>query len=185
MEKLYYSNCLFEAIKAKLKDWKNIEIKIIPRRLNVSNTNHFYWVNKSTKDIFDFSFDDSTSKKGLLYPYLYKGRIYKVDESKHNKLLNVGVKRSIRNLEKKLNFKSDYSSLVEMSKTLDWELYDDSLEESYFKENNKFPYVLGLYESGDTFQVKLYYIKKDFGLENPDNDKIHYWKKLNISVPYL
>lgn len=36
-----YSNCLFEAWKAKLKDWNNVYIFNTPKELN--NTHHFMW----------------------------------------------------------------------------------------------------------------------------------------------
>lgn len=36
-----YSNCLFEAIKAKIKDPKNVQIIYLPSRLNVYKGCHF------------------------------------------------------------------------------------------------------------------------------------------------
>lgn len=36
-----YSNCLFEAIKAKIKDPKNVQIRLIPPSINNWNL-HFY-----------------------------------------------------------------------------------------------------------------------------------------------
>ena len=40
------SNCLFEAIKAKIKDPKNVKIHRFPITLN-NNQLHFYWINES------------------------------------------------------------------------------------------------------------------------------------------
>lgn len=39
----FYSNCLFEAIKAKLKNPKNVHIHLIPKTLK--KRIHFYWYN--------------------------------------------------------------------------------------------------------------------------------------------
>ena len=43
--KLKYSNCFFEALKAKLKDWKNVKITYIPPKYNECYCPHFLWSN--------------------------------------------------------------------------------------------------------------------------------------------
>ena len=48
-----YSNCLFEAIKAKIKDPKNVQIHLIPPSINNWNL-HFYWINKSNQTIYHY-----------------------------------------------------------------------------------------------------------------------------------
>lgn len=47
------SNCLFEAIKAKLKDPRNVKICLLPLSLN-NNRLHFYWINKSENRFYHF-----------------------------------------------------------------------------------------------------------------------------------
>ena len=42
-----YSNCLIEAIKAKIKDPKHIKIHMIPLKLN-HNRVHFYWTDSES-----------------------------------------------------------------------------------------------------------------------------------------
>ena len=48
----FYSNCLFEAIKGKLKDWKNVEVKKVRSRDNMI---HFVWINRKEKTQYDFA----------------------------------------------------------------------------------------------------------------------------------
>lgn len=43
MDKMFYSNCFFEAIKAKLKNWKSVKITYIPARYNECYCPHFLW----------------------------------------------------------------------------------------------------------------------------------------------
>ena len=42
-----YSNCLIEAVKAKIKDPKNVSIRMYPASINNGQV-HFYWVNVDT-----------------------------------------------------------------------------------------------------------------------------------------
>lgn len=66
----FYSNCLFEAIKAKLKDPKNIKIHYVGKEL-VGST-HFYWYDFSDiPEIYGvWSF---THKTKLKQKILFKG----------------------------------------------------------------------------------------------------------------
>lgn len=57
MRKEYWSNCLLEAIKAKLKDWKNIKIIHIPAKKNDVNCPHWMWLNRKTMEVQDFHCD--------------------------------------------------------------------------------------------------------------------------------
>lgn len=41
-----YSNCLFEALKAKLKDWKNTKIIYLNPKINDKHW-HFFWIKNS------------------------------------------------------------------------------------------------------------------------------------------
>ena len=40
---MFYSNCLLEAVKHKLKDWKHVKITYIPPRYNEVFCPHFLW----------------------------------------------------------------------------------------------------------------------------------------------
>ncbi|WP_288984250.1 restriction endonuclease subunit S [uncultured Treponema sp.] len=52
--KTFYSNCFFEALKAKLKDWKNVEVIYLPKELAFrSRFGHFLWKNKTTNDYLE------------------------------------------------------------------------------------------------------------------------------------
>lgn len=70
--KPFYSNCLFEAIKAKLKDPKNVKIHFLGKQL--TGTMHWYWYNLSDapEDRGVYSF---THKAKLKQRILFKGFI--------------------------------------------------------------------------------------------------------------
>jgi hypothetical protein len=64
------SNCLFEAIKAKIKDPKNVKIHRFPITLN-NNQLHFYWINESENRFWHYSLPNS---KAFCNP-LFDGKI--------------------------------------------------------------------------------------------------------------
>ena len=51
---MFYSNCLFESIKHKIKDWKNIKITYIPAQYNECFCHHFMW--SDGEHDYDFGF---------------------------------------------------------------------------------------------------------------------------------
>ena len=51
----YYSNCLIETIKYKLKNWHNVKITYIPSKYNLVKTPHFLW----SDGIKDYDFGTS------------------------------------------------------------------------------------------------------------------------------
>ena len=53
-----YSNCLIEAIKAKIKN-RNVEIHTFPFALN-NNQLHFYWVDKAKNQMYHYCLPGST-----------------------------------------------------------------------------------------------------------------------------
>lgn len=52
MKKQFRSNCLLEALKAKLKDWSNTEIKHVRSKDNLI---HFVWIDKKNGYRYDFA----------------------------------------------------------------------------------------------------------------------------------
>lgn len=70
MAKTYYSNCLLEAIKAKLKHGK--EIKILHVKSN-DGLHHFLWYDLKDNNIYDFEQLETVRLwSGLLW---FKGKI--------------------------------------------------------------------------------------------------------------
>lgn len=86
---MFYSNCLIEAIKAKLKNPKNVKVFYIRAKGDIIP--HFMW----TDGLYDYDFtivkDDNCNKK-LINEIFFKGRIRKCDlgfiEEFKNKRLN-------------------------------------------------------------------------------------------------
>ncbi len=64
-----YSNCLIEAIKAKIKN-RNVEIHRFPFALN-NNQLHFYWIDKAENQIYHYCLPGSTK---FCVP-LFKGKL--------------------------------------------------------------------------------------------------------------
>ena len=52
-----YSNCLFETLKAKLKEPKAVHIKMLPGKFRNNIFPHFYWI----KDNYAYDFRSEKS----------------------------------------------------------------------------------------------------------------------------
>lgn len=79
----YYSNCLIEAIRAKLKNPKKVKIKYIPAHLNEVFCPHIMW--HDGKYTYDFY------AKGYLKPFQrlwHKGHIRKSEYGYYDKVMN-------------------------------------------------------------------------------------------------
>lgn len=66
-----YSNCLFEALKAKIKDPKNVQIHLVPPSLNHFDL-HFYWVDEVENRVFHYTAKNS-GIWAKLNIFLFKG----------------------------------------------------------------------------------------------------------------
>lgn len=64
-----YSNCLIEAVKAKIKN-RNVEIHRFPFSLN-NNQLHFYWIDKAQNQLYHYCLPGSTK---FCVP-LFKGKL--------------------------------------------------------------------------------------------------------------
>lgn len=118
ISKDFYSNCLVESIKAKLKNWKNTRIIYIPRKLNVANNCHFMWQDVLTEKLYEFvSTKDCPS---FLETIFEKGHIQEVPKERHNAFVNAGLKKFLKKYENKLIFKSEISELEDFKKAHTW-----------------------------------------------------------------
>ena len=84
-----YSNCLIEAIKAKIKDPKNVHIFLLPKHYGGGAT-HFMWYNTKNGKYYH-SADTNPSKLGTLkswrkikYTLWHEHRIKEIDEEYFN-----------------------------------------------------------------------------------------------------
>ena len=74
MKQEYYSNCLFEALKAKIKWGKQIRIIYIPARKNEVFCPHFMWHDLLDDNIKDFHAENGYIEKWYNI-FLFKGCI--------------------------------------------------------------------------------------------------------------
>lgn len=89
-----YSNCLIEAIKAKIKDPKHIKIHRIPLKLN-HNKIHFYWTDSEK---FYHYVSPNQHPKNILW---FKG-VYKVyDSTLFNTIMLCRMEQRNWSIEKK------------------------------------------------------------------------------------
>ena len=182
--KIKYSNCLLEAIKAKLKDWKNIKILFIPKRFNDENLCHFMWLNTSSNKLYDFKADKRITN--LCKLLLFRGTIRKTDfknyysnymNSKITKFLKEKYRKEELKFEKKFGYVSQNSSL---------EFYDYWHEKWHFISDSEYPtledgfgdLIQVLIEDNDSLQLGLMHLTKD-GVQNTLNLKIKCWRYFN------
>lgn len=60
------SNCLIEAVKAKIKNPQNVKIHYIPAKLNNGNL-HFYWYDFADQSIFQFTHKANVKSSNILF----------------------------------------------------------------------------------------------------------------------
>ena len=94
MEKAYYSNCLFETVKAKLRNWGDIRIQFIPKKFNDARSFHFIWKNTKTNQSFDFKAERTPSN--VIKLLWFKGHIrlglMEIDENGIKNEANLKIK---------------------------------------------------------------------------------------------
>ena len=80
---MMYSNCLIEALKAKLKDPKNVHIFFVPKKFGGGAT-HFMWFNEVTHKYYHSVATDQNCGKNFWHKVWHKQKIKEVDESLFN-----------------------------------------------------------------------------------------------------
>ena len=73
-KKEWYSNCLIEAIKAKIKWGKEVKIIHIPARKNENYCPHFMWYDTLDGNIKDFTAGHGYTEKWWNF-FIFKGHI--------------------------------------------------------------------------------------------------------------
>ena len=125
----YYSNCLFEAIKAKLKSWKNVRILYIPKHFNIDGTSgHFIWTD-SIFDPDDQYFFEFCAPKNRHNHIWFKGIVSRTKRSEIERMFNIALARNkkLRKLEKAFGIKFNSMKFNEMQKLIgkcDWKYVD-------------------------------------------------------------
>lgn len=122
--KPFISNCLFEAIKAKLRNWKDVKIIYIPKWLNPNrkHPNHFLWLNTKLNLCYEFTTIRPVNTYKLPLSFM-KGCISVYNMDYYNNYMNRLLKARYHQLEKKLMFKNkifEEQSITdkELSKTI-------------------------------------------------------------------
>ena len=101
------SNCLIEALKAKIKNPKSVTIHVFPLSLN-NNQLHFYWIDDSENRVFHYAKANCNSFCCPLFEGVLKKRIRDCFEEKmmmamidkkwsYKKIMKVAKKMGIRN----------------------------------------------------------------------------------------
>lgn len=116
ISKIFYSNCLFEAIKAKIKDPKNVKILIIPRKLNRDGNErnsigfHCFW--KIGDLVYDFKCESNV--KYFWQLLLFKGYIRVNSYIKYDLMMHWDLEFYLNRLSKyygkKLMFTDPYTT---------------------------------------------------------------------------
>lgn len=151
-----YSNCLFETLKAKLKEPKTVHIKMLPGKFRNNIFPHFYWI----KD--NYAYDFRSEKKHRKYQViLFKGAIHKCRQDIYENF-NRALTRKYLEKKYRLILKTDYE------RDLEWKdikqekpdlknVFDDSKISIAFIENNE-PQIK-IIPVGDFSKYKVYYWK--------------------------
>lgn len=148
-----YSNCLVEAIKAKIKDPKAVRIIYLPKKWN-NGVRHFMWV-KGDK-VYHYTHEES-EKGGLLFKGIVKEQDFETFEAfiLHKLSYNWDVDKKV--VGKKLGLPS-----IKKEGYLDWSRYWPAEGLTDFPEKNKIcKYVLLSAETDQIRSVKIEDLKKE------------------------
>ena len=74
ISKDYYSNCMIEAVKAKIKDWKHVKITYVSPFKNKVFCPHFLW--SDGENDYDFGIE-GLGARGIIDWTIHKGHIRK------------------------------------------------------------------------------------------------------------
>lgn len=127
-----YSNCLFEAIKAKLRDFKHVRIIPLPILLNRNRT-HFLWI--KDKKIYQYVYDENKKHRN---PYFFEGFVKENDFESfeavilHRPAFYQKDKKTKIKISKKMNF-----SFYKEAGCLNWATYWPTEECYDFPKENK------------------------------------------------
>lgn len=157
--KTFYSNCFFEALKAKLKDWKNVKVIYLPKELAFrSRFGHFIWKDRTTNDYFHFT------RNWLLgdhyCSFCFKGFIDKVSKKYIEKQANSEIKRRVHFLENKYGLNLEIMGKERINPFDSWTSW------TLMNDDDGLPSIESFYASGgslDTEPIILATCYKDFG----------------------
>lgn len=111
ISKIFYSNCLFEALKAKIRDPKNVKILFVPKKLNGRNRIGFHCFWKKDNLVYDFKCESNV--KYFWQLFLFKGYIRANDFVNYTRLiywrLDDHLKKMSKDFGKKLGIEDPYS----------------------------------------------------------------------------
>lgn len=122
VSKLIFSNCLIEALKAKLHDWKNIKIIYLPKKYSFSSSCHFMWQDLKTKKIYEFS--GEIQKPNVFQIILENGFIYEMPLERHVTFIRDGIERFASNVAKKYSIETRESENKKFKDFYDWKNVD-------------------------------------------------------------
>ena len=125
-----HSNCFFEAVAAKIKNWKNVKILYIPRGFNVGDTwGHFIWTDSTIDPDNQYYFEFCSARNGSNHIW-FKGKVSRTKRAEINRMLNISLARNkkLRKLEDKFDFKFNQGKIEKIQKAIgdsDWQLVDE------------------------------------------------------------
>lgn len=93
----YYSNCMIEAVKAKVKDWKHVKITYVSPWNNLTLSPHFLWSDGEN----DYDFGHENGEQGLRDWTIHKGHIRKHELGYNQRYLRSCSKWRKRQREKR------------------------------------------------------------------------------------
>lgn len=102
ISKVFYSNCLFEALKAKIKDPKNVKILIVPKKLSKRDGRtrrgfHCFW--KIGDLVYDFKCESNV--KYFWQMFLFKGYIRVNSYIKYDLMMHWDLEAYLSKISKK------------------------------------------------------------------------------------
>lgn len=101
ISKTFYSNCLIEALKAKIRDPKNVKILFVSKRFTMSGRFHYFW----KKDNLVYDFKCESNVKHFWQMFLFKGYIRANDFSNYERMIYWKLEKHLEKISKDIGKK--------------------------------------------------------------------------------
>lgn len=161
-----YSNCLIEALKAKIKDPKNVKIVYLGKKIN-NGARHCLWINYKTNTVTHYTHSEDEKFYGLFKGYYKQSSIEDFEAFLLNRAYFKGI--SVQKLAKKYKLPS-----FNKPGFLDWYLYIPEFNQYNLpKQNQLAKYIL--YFDGSEKNIKMLKIK-DLDLQELSKKEAFNWK---------
>jgi len=138
-----YSNCFFEAVKAKLLNWNGVKIIYLNKKIN-NGHRHFLWVENN--DVYHYEADDNDNRK-----FIFEGHYKKQSEEVFEAFITKRI--ALKDMDAVKFAKKYRFNVLNKAGFLDWETYCPDFDMNNLPKENPFAKLV-MIAANDKMEVK-------------------------------